>query len=203
MRGRQHHQARLEEGVNAIVGAARIVGQLERAALTFEPDPRLPYLPRIVVGQIGGGGHTSSTAGECVLRGDVRYLPSMTVDGMKADLGRVCQRVCAEMPGLAAELRTSVVQRPYQIEPSAPVVQSLVAAHERVTGRPPELTTGLPAGAVITDAADLIRAGTPTALYGPCEWTTEPDEGASIAELATAARVYASLCIDVIAQTRT
>jgi acetylornithine deacetylase len=202
VRGRQRHQARLEEGVNAIAGAARIVGRLEPAALTFEPDRRLDYLPRIVVGQIVGGGHTSSTAGECVLRGDVRYLPSMTVEGMKADLRRLCERVCAELPGLSAEVRTSVVQRPYQIDPDAPVVRSLVEAHAGVTGRRPELTTGLPAGAFITDAADLARAGTPTALYGPCEWNTDPDEGASIAELATAARVYAALCADVTARPR-
>jgi len=202
VRGRQRHQARLEEGVNAIVGAARIVARLQPEALTFEPDRRLDYLPRLVVGQVGGGGHTSSTAGECVLRGDVRYLPSMTVEGMKADLARVCAAVCAEMPGLSAEVRTSVFQRPYQIDPRAPVVQSLVAAHAQVTGRRPELTTGLPAGAFITDAADLVRAGTPTALYGPCDWTTEPDEGVAIADLVTAARVYAALCADLTARPR-
>jgi acetylornithine deacetylase/succinyl-diaminopimelate desuccinylase-like protein len=202
VRGRQRHQAKLEQGVNAIVGAARIVGRLERAALTFEPEPRLDYLPRVVVGQVSGGGHTSSTAGECVLRGDVRYLRSMTVEGMKADLRRVCDAVCAEMPGLSAEVRTSVVQRPYEIDPDAPVVRSLVAAHTRVTGRPPELTTGLPAGAFITDAADLARSGVPTALYGPCDWTTEPDEGVAVEDLVTAARVYAMLGADVTAGER-
>jgi acetylornithine deacetylase len=202
LRGRQRHQAKLEEGVNAIIAMARIVERLDRSALTFEPDPRCPYLPRIVVGHVAGGGHTSSTAGECLARGDVRYLPSMTIDGMKADLRRAIDRVCAEMPGVAATVRTTVLQRPYEIDPEAPVLRGLVRAHEALVGRPPELTSGLPAGAFITDAADLARHGVPTVLYGPGDWTTEPDEGVAVADLVTAARVYARTCAEVVTTAR-
>src|SRR5262249_2871701 len=120
----------------------------------------------------------------------------------KADLRRVIDGVCAEMPGLSGRVSTMVVQRPYEIAADAPVVRSLAAAHAQVTGRPAELTSGLPAGAFITDAADLVRAAIPTIVYGPADWRTDPDEGIAIEDLVTAARVYAATCADMASQTR-
>ena len=155
-----------------------------------------------MVGAISGGGHTSSTAGECIARGDVRFLPGMTVDGMRADVQRVVDAVCAETPGLSGRVRTSVVQRPYEIAADAPIVRSLVEAHRRVRGSPPESSTGLPAGAFITDAADLQRAGISTALYGPGDWRTDPDEGIPVADLVDAAHIFALTCADVVSRPR-
>ena len=201
-RGVARHQARLEEGVNAIVGLLRVVERLDVGALTYTPDPRYPHLPRLVVGNVEGGRFAAYTAEEAVARGNVRYLPGMTIDGMKADVRRVIARVAAEMPGLSGDVRTTAFQRPYSIAPDAPVVQSLVAAHRRVTGRAPAILTGLPSGAFITDAADLVRAGIPTAIYGPAEWQTEPNEHIPIDDLVTAARVYAATCADVVSRRR-
>jgi acetylornithine deacetylase/succinyl-diaminopimelate desuccinylase-like protein len=179
-----------------------ILEQLNTDALTYTPDPRYPFLPRLVVGHIAGGNHSSVTAEECVARGNVRYLPDMTIDGMKADLQQVVQRVCAVTPGLTGSIGTVAYQRPYQLAADEPVVQQLIAAHARVTGTPPELTTGLPAGAFITDAADMVRHGIPTVLYGPAEWRTAPNEGIPIRDLVTAARVYAATSAAIISQPR-
>jgi acetylornithine deacetylase/succinyl-diaminopimelate desuccinylase-like protein len=71
-----------------------------------------------------------------------------------------------------------------------------------VLGSPPEVTTGLPSGAFITDAADMVRFGIPTAVYGPCDWNTTPDESVPIADLVNAAKVYAALGADIISQRR-
>jgi acetylornithine deacetylase/succinyl-diaminopimelate desuccinylase-like protein len=84
----------------------------------------------------------------------------------------------------------------------APVVQSVVQAHARATGAPPTVTSGLPAGAFITDAADMVRRGIPTAIYGPAAWNTTADEGIPIADLVTAARVYAIACADMTSRSR-
>jgi acetylornithine deacetylase len=200
--GVPRHQSRLEDGVNAITGMMEILRRLTPDALTFEPDPRYPHLPRMVVGMITGGAFTSMTAESCLARGDARYLPSMSVDQMKADFRRVIGGVVAETPGLSGDIRTFAQQWPYEISVDAPVVQSLIAAHTDVVGTPPEVTTGLPSGAFITDAADMIRHGIPTVVYGPCDWNTIPDESVPIADLVTAARVYAALCTDVISRRR-
>jgi acetylornithine deacetylase/succinyl-diaminopimelate desuccinylase-like protein len=200
--GVPRHQSRLEEGVNAITGMMEILRRFTPEALTFEPDGRYPHLPRAVVGMISGGAFTSMTAESCVARGDVRYLPSMTVDGMKADVRRIIADVCAETPGLSGDVRTFAHQWPYEIPVNDPVVQSLIAAHAEVVGTAPEVTSGLPSGAFITDAADMIRHGIPTALYGPGDWNTIPDESIPISDLVTAAQVYAQLCTGIISQPR-
>jgi acetylornithine deacetylase/succinyl-diaminopimelate desuccinylase-like protein len=201
-RGIPRHQSRLEEGVNAITGMMEIVQRITPDALTYEPDPRYPHLPRCVVGMIAGGGFTSMTAESCLARGDIRYLPTMSVDGLKRDVRRIIDEVCAAAPGLSGEVRTFAQQWPFAIAEDAPVVQSLIAAHAEVTGVPPEVTSGLPSGAFITDAADMVRFGIPTVVYGPCDWNTIPDESVPIRDLVTAARVYAALCSDVISQHR-
>jgi acetylornithine deacetylase/succinyl-diaminopimelate desuccinylase-like protein len=201
-RGVPRHQSRLEEGVNAITGMMEILRRLTPEALTFEPDPRYPHLPRTVVGMIQGGAFTSMTAESCLARGDVRYLPSMSVDGMKADARRIIAEVCAEMPGLTGDVRTFAQQWPYAIAADAPVVKNLITAHTAVVGAAPEVTSGLPSGAFITDAADMMRHDIPTVVYGPGDWNTIPDESIPARDLITAAEVYAALCADVISEHR-
>ena len=201
-RGVSRHQSRLEEGVNAISGMVQILGQLEASALTYSPDPVHPFLPRLVVGTISGGSAASSTAGRCVAQGDVRFLPSMTVEGMQADLRRLVERVCAETSGLTGRVRTVRHQRSYQMPEDDPVVQSVIAAHTRVTGAPPKVTGGLPSGAFITDAADMVRRGIPTAIYGPADWNTIANEGIPIVDLVTAARVYAAAAVELTTRPR-
>ena len=196
------HQSRLQEGVNAITGMTEILHRLNCDALTYTPDPRYPHLPRAVVGMIEGGAYTSMTAESCLARGDIRFLPTMTIDGMKRDVRRIIDAVCVEMPGLSGDVRTFAQQWPYQISPDEPVVQGLVAAHTDVTGSPPELTSGLPSGAFITDAADMVRHGIPTVLYGPGDWNTAPNESIPIRDLVTAAKVYAATCADVVTTPR-
>ncbi len=201
-RGVGRHISRLEEGVNAIEGMLRIVQQLGVDALTYAPDPSHSFLPRLVVGTIAGGWAASATADECVVQGDVRFLPSMSIDQMKDDLRRVVEKVCAEMPGLAGSVQTVRHQWPYEMPEDHRVVQSVKASHALVTGQPPALRSGLPSGAFITDAADMVRRGIPTAIYGPADWNTIPNEGVPIADLVTAAKVYAAAAADLITQER-
>ncbi|MFN8590620.1 MAG: M20/M25/M40 family metallo-hydrolase [Thermomicrobiales bacterium] len=200
--GVPRHQSRLEDGVNAITGMMDILRQITPEALTYTPDPRYPHLPRCVVGMINGGAFTSMTAERCMARGDIRYLPTMSVDRMKQDIRRIIDRVCAETPGLSGEIRTFAQQWPFEIAEDAPLVQSLITAHRAVTGRAPDVTSGLPSGAFITDAADMVRFGIPTVVYGPADWNTIPDESIPIADLVTGAKVYGELCRDVITQRR-
>lgn len=200
--GIPRHQARLEEGVNAITGMMEIVRRITPEALTYEPDARYPHLPRTVVGMIAGGAFTSTTAESCLARGDVRYLPTMSVDQLKADVRRIIAEVCADMPGLTGSVRTFAQQWPFEIAGDAPVVESLIAAHTEVVGSPPEVTTGLPAGAFITDAADMVRFGIPTVVYGPGDWNTIPDESMPIEDLVAAARVYARLGAGIVSERR-
>ena len=200
--GVSRHVCRAEEGVNAITGMLWVLDHLDVGALTYVPDPAHSYLPRLVVGTIQGGGLASSTAERCIAQGDLRFLPTMSVDQMRADFRRIVDTVCSKTPILSGKVRTVRQQWSYEISGQDPVVRSVVSAHELVTGRPLTVTEGLPAGSFITDAADMVRRGIPTAIYGPADWNTTPNEGIPIADLVTAARVYAAATIDVTTRRR-
>lgn len=202
MRGIPRHQVRLEEGVSAIEGMLSVVQRLTSDALTYTADSRHPELPRVVVGTISGGEKHTMTAEACVARGDIRWLPSMTIDGMKTDIQRLIEEVCAEMPGLEGSVSTWRGQWPYEIPVGDPVVESVMRAHTRIAGSAPRLNSGLPMSAAITDTADMVRHGIPSALYGPGDWRTEANEGILIDDLITAANVYAAVSSDFVTQRR-
>lgn len=191
VRGRPAHVSRREEGVDAIRKMLDLLGRLDESRLTFRPDPRLPYLPRLVVGRIEGGTAPGVTAESCLVRGDVRLVEGMSPTTVLRDLERLIAETRQKDPALEAEVRTLASQRPFAMDEDALIVRIVRDAHATVTGRPAVVTTGLPAGCFVSDSPDILRTGIPTVVYGPTEWRMVPDERARVADLVTAARVYA------------
>jgi len=197
--GITRHQVRLEEGVNAITGMLGIVDRLSVKRLTYVPEPSMPRLPSLVVGTIEGGEVNTMTADRCMARGDIRFLPGMTVGQLKADVGAILDEVRSEMPGLGAEVNTYRQQWPYVTDVGHESVAAVLRAHEAQVGVAPNTRQG---SRGISDAADMQRRGIDTVHYGPCEWKTEPDEGVAVAELRTAAAVYADAVAHLAGQPR-
>ncbi|MHB8620573.1 MAG: M20 family metallopeptidase [Chloroflexota bacterium] len=189
--GKAVHNSRREEGVDAIKKMLPILAGLDESVLSWDPKQALPGLPRMVLGCVEAGPSPSRTAARCVARGDVRIVPGMTQESLMEDLRRYVERAEAGQPGPGATVKQIVHQRPYRADPEAAVVRAVVDAHREVTGEPPGMTDGLPAGAYITDSPDFMRHGIPTAVYGPGDWTVEPDERIAVADLITAAKTYA------------
>lgn len=200
--GLLRHQSRLEEGVSAIAGMMQLIGAVGRDKLSYIPDDDHPELPRITVGIVSGGERAAYTAERCIAYGDVRYLPTMTIDGLREDLRRIADEVCKGIPGLKATVHTWRGQWPYQAKVSDEIVDRLAVAHQDVTGQAAVFNTGLPMSAAITDAADMQRHGIATVLYGPADWRTEPNEGIPIRDLVTAAEVYSKTCRSITTITR-
>ena len=195
--GRTAHVSRREDGIDAIRKMTRLLDRLDDGTFTGPRDPRLPYLPRVVVGQIAGGTGPGRTAHQCWARGDVRLAPGMSGTTVLRDLQRLIGEARREDPQLEASARILLAQTPFAIDEAAPIVGIVRDAHTRVVGRPPRTTTDLPAGAFVTDAADMVRVGIPTVVYGPCEWRQVPDERTPVRDLVTAARVYAQAALAV------
>jgi len=192
MRGVEAHTSFKEEGDNANTQLVRLLGALDESCLSYTPYPDLPDLPRLVVGSIHGGESVSVMAHTAWARFDVRGVPGMTPDTVKADVRRLAEKL-----GLTPRLRTWLYQKPFVGNPSSPVVDALMAAHLRVLGRPTEVSHRLPTQAFISDASDMQREGIESAIYGPCEWRMVPDERTSLRELQDAARVYALAAADL------
>jgi acetylornithine deacetylase len=188
--GRPAHVSSREDGVNAITKALPILQELTDETFTHEPDPHLPYLPRVVVGVVAGGMAPGITAPSCSIRGDVRINSSMTPTTVQRDLDRLVARLSQRDPELAATVRILATQRPYIVDSDEEVVRVVRNAHLKITGLEPRTTTDLPCGAGVTDTSDLMRIGIPSVFYGPTRWKMVPDERARVHDLVTAARVY-------------
>ena len=184
--GKEAHTSLKHEGDNAIGHLARFLTALDESCLTYTPHPELPDLPRIVVGSVRGADSVSIMAREASALFDVRGVPGMTPATVKADVRRLAERL-----GIQLRLHTYAYQKPMMGTRESPVVEALKWAHQRVLGRPTEVSSRLPTQAYITDASDMQREGIETAVYGPCDLRVMPDERASWSEMRAAARVYA------------
>ena len=122
----------------------------------------------------------------------------MTAETLTADFKRVIASIADDDPDFRADLRTLVYQRPFRIDPDAPVVGLTAQAHRDVTGEEPATSAGLPVSSYVTDSADIVRFGIPTIVYGPSDWRVVPDERISIAEMVTATKVYALAAARVV-----
>jgi acetylornithine deacetylase len=187
------HVSRREQGVDSIKHMLRVLSGLDESRLTQDPDTakRIPGLPRMIVGVIEAGPAPSRTAARCIARGDIRIPHGMTQDTLLADFERYLARVRAEDPQIRVSVAPVVYQRPFRVSPDSLAARAVRAAHREVVGAEAEVSEDLPASAYVTDAPDLQRAGAETVVYGPGDWTVEPNERIRVADCITAARVYA------------
>jgi acetylornithine deacetylase len=188
VRGRTAHISRKQEGIDALAAAAGVYDKVQSLVPTHTPHPRLPDLPRVLVGELQAGTAPAAVADQAVLRGDVRTVPGMTRASLRADLQRIIQSVVGEPNEVT--LRFTAVHRTFIGPTSGRLVTALKAAHEAVRGEAAIMPVGLPGQAFVTDAADMAAAGIETVVYGPCDWHFAPDESVDVDELADAARVY-------------
>lgn len=190
--GTEAHTSFREEGDSALTKLISLLGALDESALTYAPYADLPNLPRLVIGSVRGGEMVSIMPHQASARFDVRGVPGMTPESVKADVRRLAERL-----GMSVRLNTYAYQKPYLGNPDSPVVDALKAAHLRVLGWPTAVSHQLPTQAFISDTSDMQREGIDSAIYGPCEWRMVPDERTSLRELQAAARVYALAAADL------
>ncbi len=207
--GRSAHVSARQSGINAIEKMMHLLAALDEKALNFRAHPNFPSLPTLNVGTVRGGELPSMLAAQCEAEVDVRTVPGMTPESVKADIEAVIARLSAADPQLAArvELFTPpkfVQERPFHVSADEPIVRTVAAAHARLTGHPPQVGTLFPQVFYGTDSSHLLHAGIPTAIYGPgkVEDIHVPDEGIAIEDIKTAAAVYLLSALAVCAWRR-
>ncbi|MFO0997843.1 MAG: M20 family metallopeptidase [Alphaproteobacteria bacterium] len=195
--GRSAHVSARESGVNAIEKMMRLLAALDEHALRFTAHPNFPGLPTLNVGTVRGGELPSMLASSCEAEIDVRTVPGMTPESVKADIEAVIARLSAVDSQVTARVELFqppkfVQERPFHVPVDEPIVRTVAAAHARLVGQPPEVGTLFPQVFYGTDSSHLLHAGIPTAIYGPgkVEDIHVPDEGIAIADIKTAAAVY-------------
>lgn len=162
--GRAAHGSRYELGVDAILEAAAVIGELERIERESLPTRIHPLLgrPSLHVSTIEGGRGWSTYPDRCVIRIERRTLPGERADEPLEEVRAAIARACDRRPSLVAEARLVLVQAPSDVATNAPIVRALSDAlavcEERVT------VGGMTAW---TDAALLNEAGIPAICFGP------------------------------------
>ena len=109
LRGRSVHIRRMEDGINLTTKMLKVIDALNNMKFTHTPDPRLPGLPRMIVGSvICGHGETYDLKGAnflpdiCTIIVDIRYLPGMSPH---QEIEKVLERTKSKDPEFHYELQ--------------------------------------------------------------------------------------------------
>ena len=215
--GRSVHISRMEQGINAIAKAARVVQALETVTLTGQPDPDLPGLPRLNIGTIiGGRGRELELRGAnivpdmCTIILDIRFPVSVTPDSALADVRRALDVVVAADKDVRYEIEFPIrperrqfreVMLPLSVPASEPIVQILKANVTAIVGEEPTVGAHSPQSYAGNDTSHLWGAGIPCCLYGPAGGYDEgrSDRWTSIEQIVACSRVFGATIADVCA----
>jgi acetylornithine deacetylase/succinyl-diaminopimelate desuccinylase-like protein len=189
VRGTQMHSSLSDRlpSVNASVKLARVVSRLA-------DDFRLPEGATINIGvTLSGGVYFGVYPGEAECGVDVRTVPGMTFEGLRAEVEAFLEGLRREDPEL--QVATAPVPElawfpPSAIDPAHPLVAAAADAARTVLGR--EVPLGvMPA---FTDGTNWSQAGMPSIpAFGPglLPLAHRPNEYVTVAEIGEAARIYA------------
>jgi acetylornithine deacetylase len=166
------------KGVNAVEKAMTIANGLLELETEWQVRRKHPLLPSptITLGQIEGGIGAAVVPGSCVMRYDIKYLPTETGEGgrqipvngedVKREVEERIARICRDDPWLSQHpprLNWYLGVMPHAIEPHCPLIDVISDACESVMGQ--KQISGMPSGA---DARHLQNNGKiQTIIFGP------------------------------------
>lgn len=186
-RGRQAHAMNPSKGINAIHAMARFLTALEGHELKHAPHAILGG-PTINTGLIRGGVAPNAVAADCETTLDIRYVPSQTAEGVRAEIEALAGR--STMPGASFEVSIFQNALPCEVPPDAPIVRTILrhAPDARVVGS---------GGG--TFAKPLVLAGIQAVGWAPGNEATyhEPNEEIEVDQLTLFAGRLASLALEI------
>jgi len=131
-------------------------------------------------------------ADSCRIVLDRRFLVEESIDGVKAELRELLERLAAERPGFRYELRDLFEVLPVMADRNGPVVQATLAAVRQVLGRDAEIVCS--PGTYDQKHIDRIGRLKDCIAYGPgiLDLAHQPDEFVVIDDLVASAQVMAA-----------
>jgi acetylornithine deacetylase/succinyl-diaminopimelate desuccinylase family protein len=198
--GRAAHGGTPERGVNAIRMAARFIQRVEAELVPELARRRHPLIGPAVMnwGVIRGGTQPSMVADRCVVQVDRRRLPSETLEQVWGEYQQILDVLAAEDPDFRcqmsrmAESMATMDHGGLEIALDHPLVTSLQAVLEAITGRPAQIGAfgGWTDGALLSNFGHI-----PTVIFGPGDLGVAHSraEFVPVEELRLATLVYALL----------
>lgn len=172
LQGQSGHSSDPALGNNALDAMHRVIGALldwrgELQANNLNSCFAVP-VPTLNLGHIHGGDNPNRICAECELQIDLRPLPGMDIEGLRAELHHRITRVLQDS-GIRITFAALFEGVPAM---DTPVDAGIVKLAERLTGQPPG------AVAFATEAPYLAQLGMETVVLGPgnIEQAHQPDE---------------------------
>ena len=167
--GRSAHTARLEQGVNAVVNAARLVADLQE--LADEVNNREYHLPgtesvmqsRFSINKIHGYVAHNNVPDKCEIEIDRRYTPGETEEQVDSEYADVIAKAKQKNPSLRVEYEILPGNLVSVAPADSVIVKGIQAAAEQVIGYKPKPI----GGSHSSDHGWFVRRhGKPFASYG-------------------------------------
>jgi len=204
--GTQMHSSISDQlpGVNATLKMAELALKMQRelgSYLTFDDHPYCRFGPTVNVGVTAEAGVTYGVfPGRAEFGTDVRTLPGMTEEQVKADVQRFLDDAMAADPELDATLEWTLMVGATEIDGADPIVQSLTEVSKVVLGHAPRLDAfpGATDAAYIQAVADVPCI----ASFGPgmLPRAHSPNESMRQDGAAQAAMIYALAALDYLSR---
>lgn len=199
--GKTAHGCVPQDGINAIVHAARFINRVETELvpkLALRDHPHMG--PSIMnFGRIEGGTQPSTVADRCIVKMDRRYIPSESLDEVIAEYQRILDQLAREDPKFKAELRLMDIGKmpsfyhvPLETSPDDSIVEAVIGSIREISGMEPRMTTRRG----WTDAAIFSHYGKiPTVVFGPGSLSRSHGkaEYITVEELAEGFRTYVAI----------
>lgn len=197
--GKAAHSGNPADGVNAIYGAAAVIGELERWHAELAADAHPLVGPAMwSVGLVSGGTGASIVPAECSVVADRRMLPA---ESPAAVLAATRERVAAlglSERGLGVEVTMTMDMPGFETDVNDPFVTTVNSALSDAGG--PRSPLG--GWTAACDGGYLARdTGMPVVVLGPGSVAGQAhraDESVPIGELLTAARAYALMAMRLL-----
>src|SRR5918998_1962495 len=163
--GKAAHGSRPEEGVDAIAKMGKVLVELEKLNVDLRSSPSHELLGggSLHASIVTGGQELSSYPERCLLGMERRTVPGESARGAEAEVREILERLAAEDPDFAAEVRTTFARDPYEVATEEAIVGLVREKAAQASGREPGHTRS----AGWMDAALLAAARVTTLVYGP------------------------------------
>lgn len=196
LRARTHgvpaHGSLPHKGVNAIHKMCKFLKALLKVEFRFESHDLLPD-PSINVGKISGGIKINIVPSICEALIDIRIVPDMKREDVTVPIQNLINELKEEDPEFEAEIEVTQFRKPFQIDRTEPIVQTILVSAEKVLNKKIELS-GFPA---YTDAGFIHNvAKKPAVVFGPGEQAHTDNESIITKNVVDAARIYAMAILD-------
>jgi succinyl-diaminopimelate desuccinylase len=187
-RGKTAHGSMPELGRNAVMMMVKLLVEMERMPVPFEPHPLLGGFS-LSVNSVSGGVKANVVPDYCIATVDMRTVPGQDHTDIFRRVEALINDLARREPGFLAEVKVINDWPAVVTAPDEPVVQRFNDALAAVSGTPSKLK-GV---RYYTDAAALVPAlNAPMLICGPGEagMAHQPEEFVAVDKLIEAARIY-------------